>query len=110
MMELSLFSISDVGLWGQQSLKLPTFIAKAAQLGYDAIMLAGKRPHLSPLDAPPDRLAAINNGYAARTITPSPMSNAPKTNSTATTSVALFLISQSFHCPSVASALRRKRK
>lgn len=50
-MQLSLFSISYAGLWGQASLDLIPFIRHAAQLGYDAVMIAGKRPHLSPLDA-----------------------------------------------------------
>lgn len=35
------------------------FIAKASQLGYQAVMLAGKRPHLSPLDTTGDRIASI---------------------------------------------------
>jgi sugar phosphate isomerase/epimerase len=50
-MKLGLFSVSYAGFWGQHKLSLPEFIAKAATLGYDAVMLAGKRPHLSPLDA-----------------------------------------------------------
>jgi sugar phosphate isomerase/epimerase len=50
-MKLGLFSVSYAGLWGQHRLDLPEFIAKAAKLGYDTVMLAGKRPHLSPLDA-----------------------------------------------------------
>jgi sugar phosphate isomerase/epimerase len=50
-MKLSLFSVSYAGYWGQTQLDLPAFISKAAGLGYDAVMLAGKRPHLSPLDA-----------------------------------------------------------
>lgn len=58
-MQLSLFSVSYAGYWGQQALELPAFIAKAAELGYDAVMLAGKRPHLSPLDVDSDRLASI---------------------------------------------------
>jgi len=58
-MKLSLFSVSYAGFWGQQTLELTAFIAKAAELDYDAIMLAGKRPHLSPLDANPDRIASI---------------------------------------------------
>ncbi len=47
-MELSLFSVSYAGLWGQQRLSLDAFIAKAAALGYSAVMLMGKRPHLAP--------------------------------------------------------------
>lgn len=58
-MKLSLFSVSYAGFWGQQSLQLPAFIAKAADLGYDAVMLAGKRPHISPLDLDPDRIASL---------------------------------------------------
>jgi sugar phosphate isomerase/epimerase len=54
-----LFSISYGGLWGQASLDLPAFVAKAAALGYRSVMLAGKRPHLSPLDFPPDRVAEL---------------------------------------------------
>jgi sugar phosphate isomerase/epimerase len=58
-MQLSLFSISYAGLWGQARLELPSFIAKAAELGYSSVMLAGKRPHLSPLDASDEQLAAL---------------------------------------------------
>ena len=54
-----LFSISYGGLWGQASLDLPAFIAKAAALGYRNVMLAGKRPHLSPLDFTPERIAQL---------------------------------------------------
>ena len=39
-MELSLFSVSYAGLWGQARLDLPAFVAKAAELGY--------RPSCSP--------------------------------------------------------------
>jgi len=54
-----LFSISYGGLWGQETLDLPAFVAKAAALGYRSVMLAGKRPHLSPLDWSPDRVAEL---------------------------------------------------
>lgn len=47
-----LFSISYGGLWGQAALGLPEFVRHAATLGYRHVMLAGKRPHLSPLDFP----------------------------------------------------------
>ena len=60
-MKLSLFSVSYAGLWGQHTLELPAFIAKASALGYDAVMLMGKRPHLSPLDATPQRIASIKS-------------------------------------------------
>ena len=60
-MQLSLFSVSYAGYWGQHKLELPAFIAKAGELGYDAVMLAGKRPHVSPLDADADYLAGIKS-------------------------------------------------
>lgn len=55
-MKLCLFSVSHAGLWGQHKLDLEESIAKTAGLGYDSIMLMGKRPHLSPLDYDEDRL------------------------------------------------------
>jgi sugar phosphate isomerase/epimerase len=58
-MQLSLFSISYAGLWGQAALDLRRFISHAAELGFDAVMIAGKRPHLSPLDADETTLAAL---------------------------------------------------
>jgi sugar phosphate isomerase/epimerase len=54
-----LFSISYGGLWGQATLDLPAFVAKAAALGYRSVMLAGKRPHFSPLDYTSDRVAEL---------------------------------------------------
>src|SRR5262249_12226753 len=49
-----LFSVSYAGYWGQHRLGLPEFFHKAARLGYPAVEIAGKRPHLSPLDYPND--------------------------------------------------------
>lgn len=46
----TLFSVSYAGLWGQHSLDIETFIRKAAMLGYSAVELMAKRPHLSVLD------------------------------------------------------------
>lgn len=63
-MELGLFSVSYAGLWGQQRLDLPAFIAKAAELGYSSVMLAGKRPHLSPLDFDEPAVAALRECLA----------------------------------------------
>jgi len=57
-MKLSLFSISYAGLWGQDRLELADFLRHAAGLGYKSVMIAGKRPHLSPLDGP-DRIEAL---------------------------------------------------
>ncbi len=58
-MRLSLFSVSYAGLWGQHQLDLGGFIAKAAELGYDSVMLMGKRPHLSPLDASAETIGLV---------------------------------------------------
>jgi sugar phosphate isomerase/epimerase len=46
----SLFSVSYAGLWGQCRLNLKAFLAKARALGYPAVELMGKRPHLSVVD------------------------------------------------------------
>ena len=45
-----LHSVSYSGSWGQQFLSVEEFVAKAAALGFDGVMLAAKRPHLSALD------------------------------------------------------------
>jgi sugar phosphate isomerase/epimerase len=58
-MQLSLFSISYAGLWGQAAVDLRHFIRRAADLGFDSVMIAGKRPHLSPLDAREEVLAEV---------------------------------------------------
>ena len=57
----ALFSVSYAGFWGQSGLLLSEFIGKARQLGYPAVMLMGKRPHLSPLDVSAEQAAAIKN-------------------------------------------------
>ncbi len=58
-MKLSLFSVSYAGFWGQHELELPAFIKKASQLGYGSVVLAGKRPHLSPLDASDEKINSV---------------------------------------------------
>ena len=63
-MRTSLFSVSYAGLWGQAALGLCEVIDRAAVLGYDGVMIAGKRPHLSPLDADPESLARIEDALA----------------------------------------------
>lgn len=45
-----LHSVSYSGSWGQAHLTLDQFIDKAAELGYEGVMLMAKRPHLSVLD------------------------------------------------------------
>ena len=61
----TLFSVSYAGLWGQASLDIEAFVHKAAALGYDAVMLMGKRPHLSVLDLSEERLASLRQAAAA---------------------------------------------
>lgn len=58
-MKLGLFSISYAGLWGQAAIDLCQFIHKARLLGYDTVMLAGKRPQLSVLDANASQVEAL---------------------------------------------------
>lgn len=50
-MKPALHSVSYAGVWpGQHRLSLDEFLLKARQLGFDAVMLMAKRPHLSLLD------------------------------------------------------------
>lgn len=49
-MKTSCFTVSFAGLWGQHRLTLEESIKKIAELGYQGVMLMGKRPHFSPLD------------------------------------------------------------
>jgi len=58
MMTPMLFSVSYAGYWGQHRLSLVEFLRKAAALGYRAVEIGGKRPHLSPLDYPHDEALA----------------------------------------------------
>ena len=55
----TLFTVSYAGLWGQQALPLDASIEKAAQLGYKAVEIMCKRPHLSVLDDDDARLAEL---------------------------------------------------
>jgi sugar phosphate isomerase/epimerase len=54
----ALFSVSYAGGWGQHTLSVTEFIVKAAALGYRAVEIGGKRPHLSVLDYPDDESLA----------------------------------------------------
>ena len=54
-----LFSVSYAGFWGQDALDLPEFITHAAGIGYPAVELMGKRPHLSVLDCGPDEVEEL---------------------------------------------------
>jgi len=58
---LLLHSVSYAGLWGQAFLAVDAFVAKAATLGYNGVMLMAKRPHVSPLDYGPGRRAELRD-------------------------------------------------
>lgn len=46
-----LHSVSYMGVWrGQATLTVDEFLLKAKEFGYDGVMLAAKRPHVSPAD------------------------------------------------------------
>jgi sugar phosphate isomerase/epimerase len=53
-MRTALHTISYSGSWGQAQLPLDQIIARAAKLGFDAVMLAAKRPHASLVDVNAD--------------------------------------------------------
>jgi sugar phosphate isomerase/epimerase len=53
-MRTSLHTVSYSGSWGQSALSLEATIERAAKLGFNGIMLAGKRPHASLLDMKPE--------------------------------------------------------
>jgi len=61
-MKRGLFSVSYAGLWGQKYLGIPAFIDKAAQLGFDGVLLMAKRPHLSVLDFQAGAVDSIGSG------------------------------------------------
>jgi sugar phosphate isomerase/epimerase len=63
-MQTTLFSVSYAGLWGQASLTLPEFISHTARLGYDSVLLMGKRPHLSGLDISREELSELKQRLA----------------------------------------------
>lgn len=64
----ALFSVGYAGLWGQAKLTLPDFIARAGRLGYASVMLMGKRPHISPLDATPALLRSLKSALSAANV------------------------------------------
>ena len=50
-MKTALHSVSYAGVWpGQARLSLEDFLGRAKHLGFEAVMLVAKRPHLSVLD------------------------------------------------------------
>jgi len=59
-------SVSYSGSWGQAHLSLDAFIDKAADLGYEGVMLMAKRPHLSLLDYGPKERAQLRQHLEKR--------------------------------------------
>jgi sugar phosphate isomerase/epimerase len=55
----ALFSVSYAGLWGQAKLSLEGTCRKAAELGFSAIEIMGKRPHLSVVDYGLDEVRSL---------------------------------------------------
>ncbi len=57
-----LHSVSYAGVWpGQARLGLDEFLGKAAELGFPAVMLMDKRPHLSVLDYSPEECKRLKD-------------------------------------------------
>src|ERR1039457_7126693 len=65
---LLLHSVSYAGFWGQAFLSLDQFVDKAADLGFDGVMLMAKRPHLSVLDYGPVECARLQEKLEARNL------------------------------------------
>lgn len=65
----AIFSVSYAGFWGQAALGLPDFVERAGRLGFPSVMLAGKRPHLSPLDAAPELIEQVQQALAQANVT-----------------------------------------
>jgi len=63
---LLLHSVSYAGSWGQAFLSLEQFVDKAADLGFDGVMLMAKRPHLSVLDYGPEKCHRLRAKLEAR--------------------------------------------
>jgi sugar phosphate isomerase/epimerase len=63
---LLLHSVSYAGFWGQASLILDAFIDKAADLGYEGVLLMAKRPHVSVLDYGASECGRLREKLAAR--------------------------------------------
>jgi hypothetical protein len=63
---LLLHSVSYSGSWGQPVLTLDDFVDKAADLGFDGVMLMAKRPHLSVLDYGPKECPRLRQRIESR--------------------------------------------
>lgn len=69
MFRLALHSVSYAGMWpGQAKLSLFEFLNKANELGFEAVMLMAKRPHLSVLDTTPAQRNVIKQRLRDRNL------------------------------------------
>src|SRR5579884_3701871 len=65
-MKTALHSVSYAGVWpGQARLSLDDFLHRARALGFDAVMLMAKRPHLSVLDYDPEARRKVRSQLTA---------------------------------------------
>jgi sugar phosphate isomerase/epimerase len=61
-MKTALHSVSYAGVWpGQARLSLADFLERAKALGFPAVMLMAKRPHLSVLDSDADAVGRLRD-------------------------------------------------
>jgi sugar phosphate isomerase/epimerase len=58
-MPFALHSVSYAGLWGQHALSLDDTLRRAADLGYDGLLVMAKAPHAAVLDLTPGRCAQL---------------------------------------------------
>jgi sugar phosphate isomerase/epimerase len=66
-MKTALHTVSYAGVWpGQVTLSLEKIVDKAAELGYDGLMIVAKRPHASPLDMDRERRARLREQIIVR--------------------------------------------
>ena len=57
-----LHSVSYMGIWrGQATLSVDQFLVKAKELGFDGVMLAAKRPHVSLIDYDDEARVRLRN-------------------------------------------------
>lgn len=61
-----LHSVSYAGTWGQAALSAEDFVDKAADLGFDGVLLMAKRPHVSVLDYGPKERARLRSRIEKR--------------------------------------------
>jgi sugar phosphate isomerase/epimerase len=62
-----LHSVSYAGAWpGHSALSVGDFLDKAVELGFPAVALVAKRPHVSPLDYSREDRARLRDGIAKR--------------------------------------------